>query len=268
MNIAKYISSGIIESYILGALTAKEAAEVESYALQYPAVRDAIEESRKTIEDFTRLQSKEPPAVLKEKIWKNLQEHRTLERYEREKLISEKTLPSKSSGLKWLLAASIVALIISFFWGLSNKEKRHALENNLAASKKKQIELEKTLSQRDSIMMAYQHYSQMVAYTNVAAVVMKGVGNHSNMQATVLWDKGSKDVYLTINNLPVPPAGKQYQLWAIVNGTPVDMGVFDVGQPFQKLKTTSSAQMFAVTLEKEGGSLTPTMDQMYVAAKI
>ena len=46
--------------------------------------------------------------------------------------------------------------------------------------------------------------------------------------ATVYWDTKSKDVYLIVNNLPEPPSDRQYQLWAIVDGQPVDAGVFDV----------------------------------------
>ena len=36
----------------------------------------------------------------------------------------------------------------------------------------------------------------------------------------------------------------------------------------QKMKVIPQAEMFAVTLEKEGGSPTPTLDEMYVAGKI
>lgn len=49
------------------------------------------------------------------------------------------------------------------------------------------------------------------------------------------------------------------------------MGVFEMGDTaslLQKMKVTGKAQMFAVTLEKKGGALQPTMEQMYVAGKI
>jgi anti-sigma-K factor RskA len=34
------------------------------------------------------------------------------------------------------------------------------------------------------------------------------------------------------------------------------------------MKSFGSAQAFAITLEKAGGSPTPTMDEMYVMAKV
>jgi anti-sigma-K factor RskA len=87
---------------------------------------------------------------------------------------------------------------------------------------------------------------------------------------TVYWNTDSKDVYLLINNLPKPQSDKQYQLWAIVDGKPVDAGIFDIieGAPFIKLKNIARADAFAITLEKRGGSETPSMDAMYVMGKV
>ncbi len=88
--------------------------------------------------------------------------------------------------------------------------------------------------------------------------------------ATVFWNTESKAVYLLVNQLPKPATGKQYQLWAIADGKPVDAGIFELGEgiTFIKLKTIAKAEAFAITLEKKGGSETPTMDAMYVMGKV
>ncbi|MEJ0083604.1 MAG: anti-sigma factor [Puia sp.] len=88
--------------------------------------------------------------------------------------------------------------------------------------------------------------------------------------ATVYWNTQSKDVYLLVNKLPAPVPDKQYQLWAIVDGKPVDAGVFEMaeGISFVKLKTIPKAEAFAITLEKKGGSTKPDMDAMYVMGKV
>jgi anti-sigma-K factor RskA len=102
-------------------------------------------------------------------------------------------------------------------------------------------------------------------------VTMPGTKSFPSSLATVYWNKSSKQVFLLANNLPQPAAGKQYQLWAIVDGKPVDMGVFDsntgTADLLQKMKSVDNAEMFAITLENKGGSPVPTMDQMYVAGK-
>jgi anti-sigma-K factor RskA len=71
--------------------------------------------------------------------------------------------------------------------------------------------------------------------------------------------------------LPPAPAGKQYQLWSIVDDKPVDIGMLDdhFESKLLKMKNTRSGSVaFAITLEKTGGSPTPTMEEMYVMGKV
>jgi anti-sigma-K factor RskA len=69
--------------------------------------------------------------------------------------------------------------------------------------------------------------------------------------------------------LPVPPADKQYQLWALKNGKPIDAGVFEMDTEMHMMPVTiADADAFAITLEKKGGSPAPTLSQLYVMGKI
>ncbi|MEJ7913954.1 MAG: anti-sigma factor, partial [Chitinophagaceae bacterium] len=88
--------------------------------------------------------------------------------------------------------------------------------------------------------------------------------------ATVYWDRRTNEVYLLVNKLPEPSSDKQYQLWALVDGKPVDAGVFDArtATALVKMKNITNAQGFAVTLENKGGSIAPTMEQMYVLGNV
>ena len=87
----------------------------------------------------------------------------------------------------------------------------------------------------------------------------------------VYWNPRHQQVYVDEVVLPVPPAGKQYQLWALEDGKPKDagmIGVSDGKSGLQKMKNISSAQAFAVTLEPAGGSKAPTLEQLTVMGKI
>ncbi|RZK28201.1 MAG: anti-sigma factor [Hymenobacter sp.] len=70
---------------------------------------------------------------------------------------------------------------------------------------------------------------------------------------------------------PLPP-GKQYQLWALDNGKPVDAGVLTAattaGSGLQQMKDIASAQTFAMTVEPTGGSAGPTLTTMTVVGNI
>ncbi len=86
---------------------------------------------------------------------------------------------------------------------------------------------------------------------------------------TAFWNKNTKEVFITVNKLPIAGTGKQYQLWAIVDGKPVDAGMIDNNcTTICKMKNIPNAQAFAITLEQSGGSPAPTMEQLYVLGEV
>jgi len=101
-------------------------------------------------------------------------------------------------------------------------------------------------------------------------VTMKGTENAPGSLATVYWNPGSKEVYLKIQEMKALAQGQQYQLWAIVDGKPVDAGVFDFpGGGMVKMKEIGvGADMFAVTIEPSGGRNSPTLSTLQVAGKV
>jgi anti-sigma-K factor RskA len=64
--------------------------------------------------------------------------------------------------------------------------------------------------------------------------------------------------------MPELPSDAQYQLWALIDGKPADLGVFNTPKDkvFLKMKNTQKADAFAITIEKKGGSVSPTLVKM------
>ena len=113
--------------------------------------------------------------------------------------------------------------------------------------------------------------SQLAFITNkrTKRVDMAGTPNHEQNFASVYWNQEQNKYLLDSKGMPQAPTGKQYQLWAIVDGVPVDMGVFkedDAGLIDQTFNGT--VQAFAVTLEPEGGSVSPTLEEMRVVGNV
>jgi anti-sigma-K factor RskA len=110
---------------------------------------------------------------------------------------------------------------------------------------------------------------QMMHDDSYKKIELSSVPGKPAAMAQVFWDTKTKYVYIADVSLPLAPSDKQYQLWAIVDGKPVDAGMLsDAKNLAQKMKVFEKAEMFAITLEKKGGSPTPTMEQMYVAGKV
>jgi anti-sigma-K factor RskA len=108
--------------------------------------------------------------------------------------------------------------------------------------------------------------TQMQVINNPAfqRIVMKGTEHAPEAMASVYWNKTSQEVFLSVQNLKALAKDQQYQLWAIVDGKPVDMGVFDSTTALLKMNTTGKAAAFAVTIEPRGGKSTPTIETMQV----
>lgn len=259
MNIKDYISSGIIESYLLGQLSEKERSEVEAMAVKYPEVKAEIELVEATLIDIA---AKTPPPHLKQNILSKIE------------LKESKVVPlenKKSSSMLWLVAASVALLIGSSAYNiiLMNKLQK-SQEQLIAINSEKERYVKDFETQSASYKMMAEQMAIMMQPEN-KKVMLKGMDVAPTALATVYWNQQNKDVYINVNKLPMPSEGKQYQLWAIVDGKPVDIGMLDMNPdlpPLHKMKTIAGAQAFAVTLEKKGGSPTPTMTAMYLMGNV
>lgn len=265
MNTKEYISSGIIESYVLGIATREEAAIFECIMKNNAEVKTAYLEAQKLMEDLAAAQAVAPPVGLKAKVWDKIQneavepvvsnvgssEHKSVE---------VKQLIAKASSGKWkswAVAASVlfvVGLASNIFWWQQQNHTRNEL--NLLAVQ---------LSDQGSKLEQVQKKWALASNSDIQTIQLNGVEKHPGSKAIVFWDKSTKNVYLHSVNLPQPPKGMQYQLWAIENGKPVSAGMYSPEKDTEiVLSTIQSAQNFAITLEKAGGVESPTLENMLV----
>jgi anti-sigma-K factor RskA len=266
VDIKAYIESGKLENYVLGACSPEERQEAECMARIFPEVRQELQSIQTSFEQYILANKVEPPASVKSKIFNEINKEQPSAKSEAKVLKMDAQPKTQTAmGLKLLLAAS-VALILICGYAIYNLQRKNAsLKDAQQASNTKYYELNSRLTKVNEQFA-------VINNPNAAHVILKGTPVSPQSVATIYWNKESKDVFIAVNSLPQPPQGKQYQLWGIVNGKPVDLGVFDVTSPadsmLQKMKQVEGATTFAVTLEKAGGSPGPTLDQMYVAGNI
>ncbi|MCG2792473.1 MAG: anti-sigma factor [Weeksellaceae bacterium] len=267
MNIEEYISSGILESYILGLASPEEASILECVMKNNVAVKAAVEEAQKTLEDLATAQALSPPDDLQTKIWAKIQQNQigasaqddvSQTAISNPSEITRALYPSKSiNWQKYAIAASVlflISIIGNFFW-----------VQNISENKREIAQLQTDKKSSDRQLKTSQEKLAVLSNPNIIAVPLNGVPKHPNSKAMVYWDKNSKDVYLNAKNLPQAPSGMQYQLWAIVDGKPVSAGMYSADKDTrQSLSQIPKAQAFAITLEKQGGSAVPTMESMVV----
>lgn len=282
MDAQRYISSGIIESYVVGLATDQEVHELQAAMAQLPDLKTAVDAAQVDMERYVQFFAVTPPAEVKERIFQRItgdvaeaaaaagsgEDGYSYTPEEEE--VKEKRMVG--AAWQYVAAAAIIALLASVYFNYNYRNTIGEWETKyqaLAADK------EKALENQGGYQAKMQQAEQMLEQLRRSDMKMVRMYTASktrpNLLATVYMMPKSEEAYLTISNLPEPPEGQQYQLWGIVNNKPVDAGVFDTGDAakgYQKVKYVPGAQLYAVTLEKKGGSPTPTYTAMYVAGKV
>ena len=278
MNTQEYIESGTLEAFVLGALSSQEEAQVLADIARNPELAREVAAIEDALLKYAVSESLTPPHGLKDKIWDSIQgaipgAHDGEVRKEEEKRTAT-IIPLTPSArpTRWNYAAVWVALVSSIalntiFWYQNSRQKQDTTA--LSAKLDTMAAREKALAQ---VVDNYTRGKNMMADNAMQTIVMHTVLKGHPMAATLYWSKDKGEAYVMIDALPEPPKGMQYQLWAIQSGKPVDMGVLPNSiastASIQKVgKPVMSGEAFAISLEKEGGSPSPTPENIYVMGK-
>lgn len=271
MNTSEYISSGILESYALGLCNATEAADVERMCTLYPEIKAELEDIQSSLGGYVQAHAVNPPESVKASIFNKINELEKAEEYTTPKT-ETKVIPlvppaSNQNTYKYFAAASLVLLGLSVIGNIVFYGKwKQANEQVIALNNEKNV-LADGLKTNTVRLNNMQQSLAVMSNPDISRVMMKGVEKSPESLAVIYWNKQSKEVYVEVKNLPKLEDGKQYQLWAIVDGKPVDAGMLPLNESDStmiKMKDFESAQAFAITIEKAGGSPSPTLEQMVV----
>lgn len=270
MNIEEYISSGILESYVLGITSEQENMEIEGLAVQYSEIKSEIKSIEQALNTYSLKYSATPPAYMKDKIVSTIETlEETKHRRDDEKMVNIKS--QKSFDYKVLLiAASVLLLITASFYINRLSEKMNSLKDIVASLAVANDSLSQTLYAQHSKQQQTEKSLALLKNPMNKMVELKGLPKKPDSKAMIIWNTASKEVYVEIENLPPPPDNMQYQLWALMDGKPIDAGMIELPKDSSemiKMKSIEQAQAFAITLEKKGGNPSP-QGEMYVMGSI
>jgi len=270
----EYIESGILEAYVLGALTPEEHELVAANIAMYPELQTELDVIETTMQQFATSLAMDPPAAVQEKIWNALQATSSnAGNTEDEKPRTSRTIPfepERKKTMDWKYAAmlAILAGSVTVNFMMFNQSKQ-AQEDKVALNAQVQ-QLQAKQNELAVVVNDYSKAKTMMADTGMQTIVMHTMVPGHAMAATLYWSKTKGEAYVAMNALPEPPKGMQYQMWVIQGGKPVSMGVLPSEMAntaaMQKLAmNVTSGDAFAISLEKEGGNPTPTA--VYVLGK-
>lgn len=260
MNIKDYISSGIIESYVLGLASAEERTEFEKLCREYPELVAARTSFELALEKHMAGLAALPNESLKEKVMNAIRQQSSVNQ---SKLITmENSSKSRQGGIaRFVAAASVILLLGAAYFAYKfyseNKDLKESNQN-----------LQSKIGTVDSTL-------KIMSDPNVAVVNLKGTEKAPTSSANIYWDSTSADVYLVVKNMPKLPNEQQYQLWSLINGQdgslqPKSLGLFDIGNDGKvilKMSNADKADAFAITIENKGNTGGPNLEQLQSMGK-
>ena len=248
MNIENYISSGIIEQYVMGLCSDEEKNELELLRQNDLLLNKAITNFEIELENRMMRNAFLPGVNADDKILQALQSLGTPT-----PVVAMQTGDKKVRRFSWVkivAAASVLLFGISAFFNYTQYEKNKAQAVELAAKNKLP----------ESLPMAN---FNILKDPNITPVAMMGVGYHAICRCTMFWDKKTGKAYVMIHHLVPSGDNNEYQLWANVNGKQVSVGMINdnIRDRFVEVSgMPENAKEFTVTLEKNGGATVPDVD--------
>jgi hypothetical protein len=290
-----YIESGRLEQYALGELDPAAQAEVEAWAARSPQVRQELDELLDGIGFYAEAHAQTPPAALRDRVLHNvLAEIGTTAAVAPAAVVSFAPVapaptmrvsasnprlaetaavsPPVSQRSGWAIAAS-VALLLSLAANALLYSRWQQADSDLVAAQNNQARFAQTSQVMERRLNSTQEQLHVLrSPQEYKMVALAGTPAHADAKARVLYSATTHRVFIDVQNLPKLPAGKQYQLWALDKGKPVDAGVLAfttaAGDSLQQMKDIASAQTFAMTVEPTGGSVGPTLTTRTVVGNI
>jgi hypothetical protein len=276
MDIKAYIDSGILELFVLGKTTQEETMQVIELSNAYPEIKSEIEEIERGLLKLAESIDKGPSPSVKDRLMAQLD-------LEDEPTSTPNTLDlnspynstqfttSLSNKNRFLIAASLLLFGASMLGNIWLYQKLKRSQNEVASLSSQNTFLTENNRSQETKYTDLKSKVDILLNPNIKTVKLNGLALMPHAVATIYLDSIKNEVYMNASNLAMNGTNEQYQLWAIVDGKPVDAGVFDKNEVVEgivKMKSNGKASAFAVTIEKRGGSEVPTLDKMVLMGAV
>src|SRR5215207_9389777 len=172
MDTQQYISSGLIEMYVLGLCSEEEKAEIELLRRQHPEIKQAITNYELAVENNLQKYGATPPPSVDEKVLSQIDSFQTP--------VVDMRTASSIRRFRWSKGIAAAAILLLLASGAIN------------------FILYQKLDQQPSSTLPVNDYKVMLK-PSITPVAMYGQGIHAICRCTLYWDKQSGKAYVMIH---------------------------------------------------------------------
>lgn len=271
------MTDGILELYVSGALPPEQMEAISRQIEQSPEMKAEVERIEAAFMAFAETLAPEISEATQQKILEAGKQALPIKQGLQSDQQEAKLRPLPSSRWRWMAVAASILLLVSLAINYFQFQQLQETEQELASL---QIQDQILSDNFERLQARYNEKQQFLADQrdpNTRTVILSGTGANlsTEQQVNVFWNEEKQIAYIDASQLPEPPAGKVYQLWRLSSLqplTPHDAGLLeDFSSSDDKIfnsQIIGPTAAFAITLEPEGGSDNPTLEQLYVLGQV
>ena len=262
MRVQAFITSGVLEKYVLGMATEEEVEDVLEMASQHIEIKEELAAIRKTMRGYILSHKVAPPADLLRKVMTignkpvpSSSRSDSSSRSISPSFTAPKREKSESGGIKLLPIATAlltIALLAACFTAYSFFMDVEKSQSETAAALEESDKLKQQIAEEQKNTAEVQTKLDFYHNRDNRIVVLKGTNRSPNTFATIYWNNKDKSASLDLANLPNLTTGSVAVLWSNTGRTAQKIGVLAANPPGQRSTLTyvENSQLFYVTEER------------------
>lgn len=242
MSKEQFLKSGLLDQFALGLTSPEEDKIVQQYLHRFPELSNELNALHQAMEQYA-LQHSIPPPPPKSQ-------------YPAQAVEPPSYAGDTGYSFNWAMLASILLAGLSFYLFHNNQQ----LQKDILQIEAKHAALKTYYQASQDKAQAQLLILDKVHHPHTESIVLAGTAIAPAHFAVAHWNPTLKEGWLDPAKLPILPKGKQYQVWADINGEMISIGLVPPNsRELISIAYLFDAESINITEEELGGAEHPTI---------
>ena len=249
MNKKQFLNSGLLEQFVLGLTSPEEDKIVQEYLLRFPELNNEVNALHQAMEQYAMQHSIPPPES----------------QYPADTFESKSYVSNNDYSFNWSLLAAVLLACLSFYLFRSNQQQ----QKNILQVEAEHAALKTYCQASQEKAQAQLLILDKIQHPHTQAVVLAGSAIAPSHFAIAHWNHTLKEGWIDPAKLPILPKGKQYQVWADINGEMISIGLIHPNsRELITIAYLANAESINITEEELGGAIHPNVSLLTASAHL
>ena len=251
-KIITFLNSDLLDKYLVGNTSAKEAVMVEAYIAKYPDVKNAYDTLQHNLEVVAKSNAIEAPKYILNNI---------LDALDNKPVIALHKAPKQKSWYRFSVAASVAALLFaatSIYFYTQNQ----VLHNETLIVDDEIFDLRSDIEKNNRMLSDIMLQFKQLNNPETQKYIMKGNARAKDLKTVAYINPVEKTSMIDVVSLPQLPEEQCYQIWAEVQDRMVSLGILsESDSQLIPIPYTENALGLNITIEPKGGNINASIDK-------